>query len=849
MTCTLGNMLLCMLLAQLPSYAPSWQVRDVNLGSPDIGANQDKQLQDIGLSLEVKESKTSEISFFNCTVRDTQGEERAVTLAFSVPVPAAGWNWWHDPNVSLPVTAIELFHNLTVSYYDAILMASRYPLAVMDNGTTALCLAVPPKPGRAVRFLYDPNQEEFRAEFDFGLSPVCRHFPSCADATVLVFSVPPEWAFRRGLERYYSLYSDLFERRMGLGGGLLRGAPLAGIPTPADFHFAWHDFCPHYVSVAQWAAIDEQLGVESYLYREPQSHWRYIRGAIESYIHVLFDELTPNPLVSQGEVLFTNGRAILPPGAALVVPGFPTELPVGLEAEFTLYRLSGLSTLKTYEIGWQGPFFCGLRQTITDNLPWVGAWERAEEATSSCSPVPQNVERITLKMKCEPHDNRTRVYAGYDGEVRQGNRPARLFPVGVFPQGRWTNTAGYTLALVNNSNLTVEVDDVLITKYAPNPPELTYVTLLSQLREDAERGDRCAQSTLVSGVFDKSGTYNLYLGNVTYTAARPFGVNPAPGVSSQGFPGWPSRAEFEMDRLSVYLGWLGAKSTMDGMYFDSMQGWGNVRNYRKEHWCTTRYPLTFDRTNNNAVCLLNIWGNVDWADVVSKKLHAHGQKLIGNDAYFQVWYFMPFVDSAGRELSNYEGGKWQATDDETYIYWRAMSVRRPFWTLMNDPFDETHDPDIALHMEHYFQRSLFYAVFPGMYHAHDGVSPWYWCTPAFYERDRALFTKYMPMIQRLDKAGWEPVPHAKVNPSSIRIERFGNTRAELLAFTMNNPTDKKQEIKLVLDNQPLGIGEIQGVREWIHNSPVSIAFFKGESTHLLLTLPANGYAVVEITAD
>lgn len=647
----------CGALAEPPllpvGAAPEWRVRvAAEEGAALVSAVEDSTVPRMDLRLETQAAAESNTMRYACAVSDQSAGERAVVLALVVPFDATGWTWWDGPEGRRTISGQGVFADLTTDYYGALLMASRYPLAVIDNGAQAICLAVPPNPARAVRFLYDAATREFRAEFDFGLSSIPERFPSRADATVIAYSVPAKWAFRQALEGYYARYAACLTRRAGKGGGLLRGAPLDPIAQPEDFHFAWHDFAIEFSPVLDWAILDEVHGIESYLYREPQTHWRDLRGA---------------------------------------------------------------ATERTYE------------------------------------------------------------------------------------------------------------------------------NYLAQLAEDAELGDARSRATIVSGAFDADGRRNLYLEKVVWTAAAPFGVNAAPGVRDPEHPEWPNKPEFERSVLTPLLGWDEKPTDMDGVYFDSMQGWGNLRNYRREHWKTTAYPLTFDRTNGNAVCLQNIWGNVAYAETLSDELHRRGQKLCGNDVYFQVWYHLPFVDVAGRELSNFRDGVWAPVDDETYLYWRSMSARRPFWTLMNDPFDETHDPDIGAHMEAYFQRSLFFGVFPGMYHAHDGKSPWYWGTPAFYERDRPLFVKYMPLIQRLDAAGWEPVPCAQTEPASIRIERFGNAAAGTLAFTLHNPEPVPRETTLRLDYANLDLPQTIAAAEWLHPLPLTTS-----DETVRFTMPENGYAAIEI---
>lgn len=818
------------------TYA-QWRVRDVHANTPFLAAGPDGSVAGAGLTLTQQHASAQGVWSYECTVSDTRGTNRATTLALCIPLDARGWSWWDDPERRRTISGAGLFQNITEDYYGARPMTSRYPIAVLDNGATALCLAVPAEPGRAVRFVYDSAQLELRAEFDFGLSSDTLQFPSRADAVVQAFEIPAEWAFRRGLDRFYELNAAALARRAGEGGVLLRGAPLHTIERPEDFHITWHDFAAEFVSVHEWSRIDQALGVQSYLYREPQTHWRSLRGALDSVTHIDMNDGSAGPLLSDGQVEFVNGAARIAPSAALRVPGFPTIAAEDLEAEFTLCNADEVLNQSVFDLGWQGRFWSGLRKTAaTSGRAMAGAFDFSSQGPQNGEGLDGRVQdRITVKLVASRVENVTRVYVGFDENARHGDSPPRLHLAGYFPWGSWTGEPTALLYLRNYAPVAIVVDDVIITRFTGDPPA-TYETYRAQLAEDAQRGDTWAQSTLVSGSFDADGRYNLYLGDNLWTRQVPFGVNPAPHVTNEGFGDWPNRYDFERNLLSTHLGWTGAPSTMKGMYFDSMQGWGNLRNYRREHWRESDYPLTFDRTNGNAVCLQNIWSIVAAAKALSETLHAHGQLMMGNDVYYQMWFHMPYVDIAGREISNYQNGVWSPPSDETYLYFRAMAGRRPFWTLMNDTYDD------GTHMEEYFQRSLFYGIFPSMYHAHDGISPWYWATPAYYDRDRPLFQKYIPMIRALDNARWEPVPHARVTPATVRIERFGNVKDDTLAFTLHNPgSATTASVRVLLTG--LGARSATSGVEWVTGAPVQLSSANGEA-EFSVPLGSNAYAVV-----
>jgi hypothetical protein len=145
-------------------------------------------------------------------------------------------------------------------------------------------------------------------------------------------------------------------------------------------------------------------------------------------------------------------------------------------------------------------------------------------------------------------------------------------------------------------------------------------------------------------------------------------------------------------------------------------------------------------------------------------------------------------------------------------------------------------------MEPYMQRSLFFAVFPSMFQGqtsmHD-VS--YFDNPDWYNRDRALFKKYIPLIRKVDEAGWRPVPNATVSPNEIRIERYGDFERHNLAFTIHNPTDHEQQITLTLDRDALKLPAKISADEWIHGEKVEVT-----GPGIRLKLAAQGYAAVGI---
>lgn len=160
---------------------------------------------------------------------------------------------------------------------------------------------------------------------------------------------------------------------------------------------------------------------------------------------------------------------------------------------------------------------------------------------------------------------------------------------------------------------------------------------------------------------------------------------------------------------------------------------------------------------------------------------------------------------------------------------------------MNDPFED------ASHLEEYFQRCLFYAVFPSMFHAHTGTSAAYFWEPRYPNRDRALFLKYVPLVRMLDEAGWEPIPYAKTEPEDVRVERYGDFARGTLVLTVHNPAPEERPVVLRLQRAALRLPEGVSCIERISGSTVSM---ETTSDEVLVHVPMRpgGYAMVSVNA-
>jgi len=115
------------------------------------------------------------------------------------------------------------------------------------------------------------------------------------------------------------------------------------------------------------------------------------------------------------------------------------------------------------------------------------------------------------------------------------------------------------------------------------------------------------------------------------------------------------------------------------------------------------------------------------------------------------------------------------------LQWQSAVLKRvPAWT-----------PEQA---REYFDNQLLYGFWPGISTGGGGSQPGYagmnryFRDPELLERDRPLWQEYMPVFDALNAAGWEPVPHVRCDPPTLRVERFGT--AGTVYLTVHNPAQE-----------------------------------------------------------
>jgi hypothetical protein len=329
---------------------------------------------------------------------------------------------------------------------------------------------------------------------------------------------------------------------------------------------------------------------------------------------------------------------------------------------------------------------------------------------------------------------------------------------------------------------------------------------------------RLAQVSVNAAMWDDSGQPDLMFRNEPWCDGAVWSLNPNPrlpaGISSNGIP--PVASTDAVNAATMYwnddvkrsLYGAAAKGSQDGEYLDSLEGYVTADlNYRREHFRYTTVPLCFDADTKQPALYkgLAVYEFTRW---LSADVHAMGKLMFANGVPYRFAWLCPWLDVLGTETDWLSQGKYRPASDAQMCLWRTMAGPKPYLLLMNTDY-ETFGPGMV---ERYFQRSLFYGMFPGMF-SHNAADNPYWQNPKWYNRDRPLFKKYQPLIKRIAEAGWQPVTGARCDNPQIWVERFGPDAAGATYLTVLNDSSAVQKGMLHADPKDLRFETASGAME------------------------------------
>ncbi len=222
--------------------------------------------------------------------------------------------------------------------------------------------------------------------------------------------------------------------------------------------------------------------------------------------------------------------------------------------------------------------------------------------------------------------------------------------------------------------------------------------------------------------------------------------------------------------LNDYLPMLfNGSKLIDGCYVDSLGRWPGYFNHRQEHFRYTTLPLTY---SESAPAIWNLQSHAEYLVELSKQLHAQNRILFANGTHANRVMLGFYVDVLGEE------GLPDFTKPGFYAK-RVAAFDKPFCALNGR--DNTN-PRV-------WNSCLYLGLFIG----------------ARNKQGEQLERKYLPIIIRMNEAGWRPVPHARSDSNDVVLERWGDGNGKPLFLSVLNRSKGKVATKLSIDRKQVGL--------------------------------------------
>jgi hypothetical protein len=320
-------------------------------------------------------------------------------------------------------------------------------------------------------------------------------------------------------------------------------------------------------------------------------------------------------------------------------------------------------------------------------------------------------------------------------------------------------------------------------------PPLTYANALATLQQEAASGDEADRAVLNTGVRDETGKYQMQFQNFPWLNGPNWLLNDSPNIPWSATQ--PSGASITYTRHigdTLYgPGNRFSPGVLDGEYVDSLETW-DVLDYGPKAVAYAATTPTFSNTDYKPV--VAVWmSTYELLEWMSRDLHQRGKILMANTTPINQYANSFVLDVMGTEVDWNPGRVWSPDSDAALNLRRTMSYQKPYQLLMNTDFRRFGPTEV----QRYFERSMLYGIFPSMFSADASSSP-YFEEPALYNRDRAMFKTYIPVIETLSGAGWQPVTYTATNNPHVLIERFGNSY-----LTVLNDSSTAQRVTVTLE--------------------------------------------------
>ena len=282
----------------------------------------------------------------------------------------------------------------------------------------------------------------------------------------------------------------------------------------------------------------------------------------------------------------------------------------------------------------------------------------------------------------------------------------------------------------------------------------------------------------------------------------------------------------------------------DGVYFDCLEWyWQYDLDYDTTHFSYADYPLTFSSSLKDPRPAL--WSYAEDYKMMRKiadEMHIQGKYVMGN-GYGWIPFEAGQLDLFGSELN------WDSkieTGMKRLQFYRALSDQKPIVFLLNGGMDDKSftDPPYTGY-DNYMEKMLFFGFYPSFFSVNSSDNV-YWTDSVKYDEGRPFFKKFIPLIKRISKAGWQPITYARLSSKTLSIERFGTRSSNTIYFTVYNPTDITSQATMTVDARALNIKRLSGVKGLVKGS--ALRYIKrGNSIEIRMNVPGKSTRLIELT--
>ena len=347
------------------------------------------------------------------------------------------------------------------------------------------------------------------------------------------------------------------------------------------------------------------------------------------------------------------------------------------------------------------------------------------------------------------------------------------------------------------------------------------------------------------GLFDGRDRYRILPRETDWGGpSLTFPMNPDPGLYFDR--PIPTIGKITME----WVRWLFAECPfLNGLFVDSLFGWGRYFNCRSDHFTYARISLTYDPESKKPA-IANKFANQEFLYALREVLHPDGRLLMGNGPRPGRFFNGMALDILGSEntlrsrlespdMGGEAKGGGQRTSvgllDNQYsilLFDRIVAYQKPH-LILNFDKNEWLDDSIV---RRFWEVGLFFGVYPGYRQLFAGEA---WTYDAeLWEKHQQIVNCYSPLLQQITAAGWEPITFAKTDNPSVWIERYGNEESELY-FTLMNISDEDQSASVSIQVEPLHLSngfqcvELIELKKPVVKGTEIYFSFKGNETKLI----------------